>query len=429
MRQFIYKNNIHKNNQKGIIIMKKTFYICVISQFNVAEFEACLTIQPDHILLVVSKEEPYIDKAQLFKEALGKQLPQTQFVDLNPKHYALDGGSLDSVREWCEAVFSSSLIEQFKAYDWIINATGGTKAIIIVLMQFIEQLKLSEQIKGNLFLNYKDFKKPQLQIQQMNDEQWQSLEDKKIKSATAQEILSLYSDQLTFGKKDEIRDKLQFAQFIWTSLHENKETISALFEAIAKAWEENGNLEQSLVITPKIEALINELNEFGKDLFKLETPFKIIDAQTISIPARKKSKIKAYSRFIEGEWLEAELYSWLAKELEDNQIEWSVKENNSKNQQNKEIDFFVHHQSTSFFIEVKADLPNNKLSNWNEIRKQISERGTRLGQGTNILFIGPELQEKLEQHLEKDLIEETFDMMKIKIIHSKEKLLEALKIK
>lgn len=122
----------------GALSLKPLAYVCMVSNFNLPELEACLARRPSDVLLVVSDSAPFADAALRLQQRLQQDLPGStvHVLHRSSTQHSLGGDDLLEAQQWFRQVLQPQL-EQLAAAGKpaALNFTGGTKAMAFALLQ------------------------------------------------------------------------------------------------------------------------------------------------------------------------------------------------------------------------------------------------------------------------------------------------------
>ncbi|KAA0874798.1 PDDEXK family nuclease [Nitrincola tapanii] len=409
--------------------MNPITYICIASEFNVPELEACLAVQPSDLVLIVSNFEKACQGARRLASTVERAIPGIR-VHRPDEREPFDGEDILAVQHWVRTTLIPYLAQHISANNQqILNFTGGTKALSLALITNL----------NCRYLHYKGMGKSRIQVLQQDGQQLLSGSgDIEPVTATPLQVAQLYAGDVKIGTglrgQEELTSAL--ANDIWRALKEEDAGLLQLFNALDRIWSEGRgtaafsdsslafSLDELLQGQVPESTLVGWLNRFAQ----LNTHYFCLQQNRIIIPgngARKQGKY--LRRWISGEWLEELAVNWLqqggmpAAHIARGVIADSQASNLSES--GRETDLFVHHRGRSYLVEIKADLPHD--ANMRSAEHQLASLGDRFGKTQKVLFIGPQLQHKLIEDQRWHLIEARFSGSGILLAFDRSSLLRA----
>ena len=404
-------------------------YVCVVSEFNLPEYEACLTLRPQHLVLVVSSFPKLRKASERLVNVLREGLPNTT-IHRPDEQQQFDGENILELQTWiaealrpCIAAIKAG---SHKDLTLVFNATGGTKAIG---MGLLTRMPWDE-------VHYKGITGSHLQRLALINNEWVSRgEPLPMKTAAPLDIAHLYADkveQQSIGLEGQ-EQHAELAQQLWQALDEQEAAIEALFGWLDELWSQgrdNPEYKQNqlkltlpeALQTPQVVAWIERLSSLDANSFDL-------NGQQLSLPGNnpKKSR-KAVRKWISGDWLEQLTHHWLlgAGVLAEEMARGVVvnPEQKQSSDGNREADVFVHLKGRSYLIEIKADVPPETPEK--SIEQQLESMGDRFGKTTKILMVGPHFRRTLEEKGRWDIFKAKLAANGTRLCDSRASLLKAL---
>lgn len=410
--------------------IKPLIYVCVMSDFNLPEFESCLFRQPSHLVLIVSNYEALQDKTKLFEDVI-KKWSNDKITIIRPDKVASFGGrDLIEYQKWIQNTLIPILDELPSHLPRTCNITGGTKAMTLGLLHAQDWAWIDYKAEGHHLqeLIYSNDQK-QFILQNEHD----------LPLATPLQVAGLYVEQskeqsLNVIAKNNARH-LSEAQRLWDGLSSEEPALMELFGSADRGLEhiwmygrENPNfkkeqLEFSALEFIGLEQFTPEHLAWLKSWQQLSPKSLSFSKQHVNLAGNKKND--PLKRWLSGDWLELLISDWLiaGTNIPAEQIAINLKTNPNieKNSYGeRETDVLVHTQKGTTIIEVKTDLPPNDDSIYEAI-KQITSFADRLGRTNKILFIGPQLYKRIKSDLER--IKLSSKAAKVKLCSNKQELL------
>ena len=377
-------------------------YVCVISDFTLPTLEACLSLQPAHILLIASDSEHFANQAQRLKAVLQARLADSQVEVLShaSTRQLLDGDDIIANQAWLAA----HLVPRLKSatrQGWACaaNLTGGTKAMALALAASYAWQRLDYQPLGN---------KPMQSVSASGQPHYQAqpVAAQQAQDAQPLDIALLHNEKARIGKNNPIRQHpraLQLAQRIWDAQQAQQTALRALFTGFERIWVHQRYQHEQASITLTWAQFLGDttdtsphwkaIHQWIEELASLHNPPLLsADEQSITLPGNKaKKQHKLLRDWISGDWLEQLAQYWLEQAgIPTTAIASNVtcaEEDASGSQ--READLFVHYRHTTSLIEVKAGLPPDKAPS--DLENQLSSLGSRFGKTRKALFLGPQV--------------------------------------
>ncbi len=412
-------------------------YVCVVSEFNLAELEACLTLRPQHLVLVVSSFSKLAKSCERLQNVLQVRLPDMQIHrpdQMFDRQFGgedilkLQGWIASALRPCIDAIRADYQQNHSgePALPLVFNATGGTKAIG---MSLLTRMPWDE-------VHYKGFSVNELQRLALLNNEWVSRgEPYKVIAAAPLEVARLYADkveQMNIGLHNAERHST-LAQQIWDGLQQQEPGIEALFGWLAEIWSQGrGNPEYNqkrllLDVPAKLQTppALGWIERFSA----LHDGSFAFDGEQLVVPGNKPQKqYKAVQKWIAGDWLEQLTHHWLleAGVLTTEMARGVVvnPQDGSSSDGNREADLFVHRKGRSFLIEMKTDLPPETQEK--SIEQQLESMGDRFGKTTKVLMVGPHFRRNLEQRERWDAFKAKLAINGTHLCDSRETLQKAL---
>lgn len=383
--------------------MATAIYVCVISEFTLPTLEACLSLRPEHIVLIASDGEPFAKQARHLQGLLQERLDGSQVEILSSASTGqnLDGDDIIANQAWLAAYLVPRLREVTRQGGiCAANLTGGTKAIALALAACHDWQRLDYQPLGNK-------NKPMQSVCASHQPRYQAQPSAvpHLHDAQPLDIARLHNEKARISKPNRVRESpsaLDLAQRIWDAQQAQQPALQALFTGLERIWGHEREQHQQASITQtwaqfladSSNALphLDDIRTWVTQLGSLHTqPLLHANAQCITLPGNTNSKAHKQLRdWISGDWLEQLVRHWLVQQdipaaaMECNII--GAEEDASGSQ--READLLVHHRHVTSLIEIKAGLPPDKTPG--ELENQLSSLGSRFGKTRKALFLGPE---------------------------------------
>ncbi len=395
----------------GALSLKPLAYVCMVSNFNLPELEACLARRPSDVLLVVSDSAPFADAALRLQQRLQQDLPGStvHVLHRSSTQHSLGGDDLLEAQQWFRQVLQPQL-EQLAAAGKpaALNFTGGTKAMAFALLQGYAWQ----------FADYRAQGRRELQvIAQRFDAQRQALDFVALPSLPLPDVSPLQVAQLHANDVhaaplntlivEQPQATAQLAQDIWAALSTQEPALLQLLGSLETLWSHalaHADYRHNQITLPW-QTFLGAASPPAAQLRWLRRLHELApqqlhwDERSITLPgnhARKQSR--ALRDWVSGAWLEQLAHQWLmdagvpAKAVACNLKSGLVADNSNAE---READLLVHYRGTTCLIEAKADLPPGGKPA--ELERQVSSLGDRFGKTRKLLLAGPQLQDRLRQ--------------------------------
>lgn len=377
-------------------------YVILLSEHNVAEFNAILQFRPKNVHVVATD---YVAKDKIL-ERFEKAFQQHQDLE-NCQLHIIDnkgkfvGERVIEVEQWIENVFKPHCKKHFKENETtVLNYTGATKPIS----------QLSTQAHPWGYLDYQAFRQTgKIYIDRSIIEENKIKSEREIESQSNIDVISylnLYVDRIDKGKNtnspiEQHELSLKIAQLRFDGQRLKEETDDNFFPIIIPVlndlWYCNKIDEKFIKKSDDNSRFIcqwglfkcqnvSALKEFLKKIYLLDKKLQLftINDDIIEIPTKENKETKYWVNWISGGWFEQLIYSWIIeigfqpnKEIKTGLV---PRIGNSGN----ETDIILFRNGTLSLMELKSDIPANKSPD--EFRKQIIEH-SQLGKLKSILVL------------------------------------------
>lgn len=408
-------------------------YVCIVSDFTLPNFEACLLRRPRHIALIVSDIPKLQRSAKRLKEQLEGELPDT-VIDIltgQPGTCPLQGDNLIENQHWTRTQLLPWLKEARLPAMKHLNFTGGTKTMTAVLLDAYPWDGLDYTANG------------QLEIQELrrqrNDNGYEFIETARrpVASAKPLQVARLYaetahSDPLNSIAQSQPAQTLDIAQRMWVAQQERQSALTEVLAAFDKVWsnEEAYQDKQIALSWPAFlerSAPTDEQRVWLDDFSGLaEKAVFDFTPEGLSIPGNKcKGVRRALRDWISGIWLEQLGHHWLTEAgIEKDWIARNLHAgaDKKKSSTQREADLLIHHRNTTLLIESKAGLPRGHHPR--EMLQQLTSLGDQFGRTDKGLLMSPALCWKLEEERKWEAFMESCTAQRVTPITSREALIK-----
>jgi len=400
-----------------------TLYFVIISGHNLPSLIPILETQPEKVVLIVTSFFAGKSPPELFKQQIKNNLPATEIEMLSSEN--LGGECLTEMEAWSQKHFCPYFDQHKDDYRCILNMTGGTKILPLVLETLVDWDEV----------HYKGQKIEFLQRWQVKNKTRVPLDNLQLSQIPPLVGLNLYTETTegSTNRIDQLPQAANTAQVIWNYYQDYADTGTEnihidLSKRLADVWLELDKYQEKKVMIPwsefdhSPEALAPWLKQLSTLTPPDLDPILTLSNHGVEIPGNKLGSSKRgklrddWKDWISGLWLETLTHTWL-QEL-NIEIATSVKIKNRK----RELDFVLMHQHALHVIEAKAaPSPQGAPS---DIIRQIKSVDA-IGMLQNYLLISPYFSKvdyiKAQQF---DDFKKSCKQNKIKLLSSKEELLD-----
>ena len=376
-------------------------YFIILSEHNIAEYRACLRLQPQNVHLIVTEWVAGNNAHTRFKNTLEqsgqfhRKIHEVAFQSGS----RLIGERTEEIQNWLDTVFKTYCAEHHIENNAILNITGGTK--------ILSQL-LAAQPGIWRELHYQAFQRDsnQIYIDRLNPDNLQFLDEIPLpEKFSLRDGLKLYADKIGEHSPNPITkhpDSLPLAhmRFAAQSMQqpENGNLFPAIIPVLEEAWTEKypENQKEILLEWQKFElAQPDELKPFLEKLINLiDLQGQIrLDEKGLILPVKYNKKTLNYWRkWISGDWFEQLIYTWFKENgVKDENLETGLQIRQGESQGN-ETDILLFHKNQLIFCELKSDLSSQ--SNLADPLRQVIDQSLNMGKVRRVLILSPIIQAK-----------------------------------
>ncbi len=382
-------------------------YVCTVSGYNQPELEACLQHRPQDLILIVSHGMEQSGAPERLEQVLKTRLPATRIQRLGATtDMPFHGDDLCENQHWIHHVLLPVLrqLAAEGAHCWL-NFTGGTKTLSTALL-FAYPWDLCEYKPNNSHWL--------LQYHLITDDgqiRFNEIARLALPSAPPLDIARLHNPSCQQRSLNPLELKhpalsASLAAEIWQGLEHRDQGLTTLFSLLEMLWDKPhkqtrietdwASLRQTY---PHLDLTDETVGPWLTRLAQLHPDAIQHTQETLSLPGpNAKKEAEQWKRWVSGDWLEQHLANSLQhigippEAIGRNLV---VTDENSRGPTaGREADLLINWQGKTLLIEIKADIPGSSRSI--ELEKQISSLGDRFGSTSKILFIGPQLHQKLQ---------------------------------
>ena len=379
-------------------------YFIILSEHNIAEYRACLDLQPQNVHLIVTDWVAGKNAHTRFKNTL------EQSKQFNGKIHEIGfqsdsqliGERTEEIQMWLDTVFKAYCAEHHISNNAILNITGGTK--------ILSQL-LAAQTGIWQELHYQAFQRDsnQIYIDRLNPDNLVFLGEIVLSNQfSLRDGLKLYADEIGEHSPNPIAkhpDSLPLAhmRFAAQSMQqpENGNLFPAIIPVLKEAWTQKYPKDQKEILLEWQKfglAQPDELKPFLQRLINLIDPQDRIrlDEKGLILPLQynKKSQIGRqihyWNKWISGDWFEQLIYTWFKENgIKDEELETGLQLIQGESQGN-ETDILLFRKNQLIFCELKSDLSSeSKLA---DPLRQVIDQSLNMGKVRRVLILSPVIQ-------------------------------------
>ena len=379
-------------------------YFIILSEHNIAEYRACLHLQPQNVHLIVTDWVAGKNAHTRFKNTLEQS---EQFHGKIHELGLQSGGKLfgertKEIQNWLKTVFKAYCAEYRIANNAILNITGGTK---ILSQMLAAQTGIWQE------LHYQAFQRSsnQIHIDRLNPDNLAFLGEIVLPNRfSLRDGLKLYADEIGEHSPNPITkhpDSLPLAQmrFAAQSMQqpENGNLFPAIIPVLKEAWKKNPEDQKEILLEWQEFGLAqpDELKPFLERLINLIDPQDRIrlDEKGLILPLQynKKSQIGRqihyWNKWISGDWFEQLIYTWFKENgVKDEELETGLQLIQGESQGN-ETDILLFRKNQLIFCELKSDLSSqSKLA---DPLRQVIDQSLNMGKVRRVLILSPVIKD------------------------------------
>ena len=373
-------------------------YFIILSEHNIAEYRACLHLQPQNVHLIVTDWVAGKNAHTRFKNTL------EQSEQFHGKIHELgfqSGGKLfgertKEIQSWLQTVFKAYCAEHRIAKNAILNITGGTK---ILSQMLAAQTGIWQE------LHYQAFQRSsnQIHIDRLNPDNLAFLDEIVLPNRfSLRDGLKLYADEIKKHSPNPIAkhpDSLPLAQMRFAAQSmkqpENGNLFPAIMPVLENAWTQEDHQDQKEILLEWQAfglAQPDKLKPFLERLINLIDPQDQIrlDEKGLILPIKyKKNKTQTHywKKWISGDWFEQLIYTWLKENgVKDEELETGLQLIQGESKGN-ETDILLFRKNQLIFCELKSDLSSeSKLA---DPLRQVIDQSLNMGKVRRVLILSP----------------------------------------
>lgn len=379
-------------------------YFIILSEHNIAEYRACLHLQPQNVHLIVTDWVAGKHAHIRFKNTLEQS---EQFHGKIHELGLQSGGKLfgertKEIQMWLDTVFKAYCAEHHIANNAILNITGGTK---ILSQMLAAQTGIWQE------LHYQAFQRSsnQIHIDRLNPDNLAFLDEIVLPNRfSLRDGLKLYADEIKKHSPNPIAkhpDSLPLAQMRFAAQSmkqpENGNLFPAIIPVLKEAWKKNPEDQKEILLEWQEFGLAqpDELKPFLERLINLIDPQDRIrlDEKGLILPLQynKKSQIGRqihyWNKWISGDWFEQLICTWFKENgVTDESLETGLQIKQGESQGN-ETDILLFHKNQLIFCELKSDLSSqSKLA---DPLRQVIDQSHNMGKVRRVLILSPVIKD------------------------------------
>ena len=382
-------------------------YFIILSEHNIAEYRACLHLQPENVHLIVTQRIAKQNAHIRFKNTLeesGKFHGKVHEIGFQ-KGNKLIGERTTEIQTWLNKAFQNYLTSHQINNNAVLNITGGTKALSMLLAHHHNWQEL----------HYQPFqpRRKQIYIDKLNPQTLQFIGEIRLSNRfSLRDGLKLYADKIGNHSPNPITqhpDSLPLAQmrFAAQSLTQpqNDNLFPAITPVLERVWQQpdlNNQKEITLTWQEFQGAEPIALQTFFTRLANLIEPTNRIriteTGLTLPTKYKKNSQIGRqlynWKKWISGDWFEQLIYTWLRENgVPAQNIETGLQPATGESNGN-ETDILLFHKNQLIFCELKSALsPHTGLQ---EPLRQLLEQTDNMGKVRRVLILSPIIKAQVQ---------------------------------
>lgn len=373
-------------------------YFIILSEHNIAEYRACLHLQPQNVHLIVTDWVAGKNAHIRFKNTL------EQSEQFHGKIHELgfqSGGKLfgertKEIQSWLQTVFKAYCAEHRIANNAILNITGGTK---ILSQMLAAQTGIWQEMHYQAFQRSSN----QIHIDRLNPDNLAFLDEIVLPNRfSLRDGLKLYADEIGEHSPNPIikhPDSLPLAQMRFAAQNmkqpENGNLFPAVMPVLENAWTQKYPKDQKEILLEWQAfglAQPDKLKPFLERLINLIDPQDQIrlDEKGLILPVKyKKNKTQTHywKKWISGDWFEQLIYTWFKENgVKDEELETGLQLIQGESKGN-ETDILLFRKNQLIFCELKSDLSSeSKLA---DPLRQVIDQSLNMGKVRRVLILSP----------------------------------------
>ena len=374
-------------------------YFIILSEHNIAEYRACLHLQPQNVHLIVTDWVAGKNAHIRFKNTLEQS---EQFHGKIHELGLQNGGKLfgertEEIQMWLDTVFKAYCAEHHIANNAILNITGGTK---ILSQMLAAQTGIWQE------LHYQAFQRSsnQIHIDCLNPDNLAFLGEIVLPNRfSLRDGLKLYADEIKKHSPNPIAkhpDSLPLAQMRFAAQSmkqpENGNLFPAIIPVLKEAWKKNPEDQKEILLEWQEFGFAqpDELKPFLERLINLIDPQDRIrlDEKGLILPAKYNNKnLNYWKKWISGDWFEQLIYTWFKENgVKDEELETGLQLIQGESQGN-ETDILLFRKNQLIFCELKSDLSSeSKLA---DPLRQVIDQSLNMGKVRRVLMLSPVIKD------------------------------------
>lgn len=373
-------------------------YFIILSEHNIAEYRACLHLQPQNVHLIVTDWVAGKNAHTRFKNTLEQS---EQFHGKIHELGLQSGGKLfgertEEIQNWLQTVFKAYCAEHRIAKNAILNITGGTK---ILSQMLAAQTGIWQEMHYQAFQRSSN----QIHIDRLNPDNLAFLDEIVLPNRfSLRDGLKLYADEIGEHSPNPIikhPDSLPLAQMRFAAQNmkqpENGNLFPAVMPVLENAWTQKYPKDQKEILLEWQAfglAQPDKLKPFLERLINLIDPQDQIrlDEKGLILPVKyKKNKTQTHywKKWISGDWFEQLIYTWFKENgVKDEELETGLQLIQGESKGN-ETDILLFRKNQLIFCELKSDLSSeSKLA---DPLRQVIDQSLNMGKVRRVLILSP----------------------------------------
>lgn len=382
-------------------------YVCVMSSFNLPEWEACLLRRPSDVVLLVSSYAPAQQGAERMARLLEERLPGVAVHRPDRQASPLAGDDALAAQDWLSDVLVPYLERAGLAGKprWL-NMTGGTKSMLLALLAAIRWDQLDYKPVGGDRLQAITLQSGPLVRLGGNGQA-------RLPAANAHDVAKLYNSRVTMSSPNPLTFRpasRALAERLYVGLAEEDTALDAMFEALTRVWVDGQNdkaWKHAELTLDWSEFLPGQTRPDAALMAWLQAVEAMapecwsVDARGIRLPgnARRNGASSHYADlkdWLKGDWWEQLAYHWLRDAgLPETAIARNIHggEQDQPSSSQREADLLVHFRGRTTLVEIKVNVAPGQSAK--EMETQVSSLTERFGMTQKVLLVSPLVRRRI----------------------------------
>ena len=362
-------------------LAKGGLYLCVVSEHNLPELQACVNQQPQKLMLAATPG--FVDQAKRLAAMAKELLPECRVQILEDPSF--EGDTWQQALRWIHSSVKPALAAAAGYTPKILNINGGTKPMSMALATQLTWDAFEYQAFGNEFTER--FK----------------LIDQSLPSDNIyhQSLVTPIEAARLYGEVREIENNLcnehpasaNLAASLWEGLTQADEALETIFSALQSCWYDKPDKHQNS-ISFRLDA---STLHWWQQLASLAGGNVELSGNVVTVPANRKLSRQAnhWKKWVSGDWLERLAYEWVCQVLPTSKVARNISlQTTESTHSGREADLLLLNKGRTQLVEIKADLPPHAST---RVEHQFASLQDRFGKAQKVLLIGPQATRRLSE--------------------------------